>query len=246
MGRIAIVASFCVIAWIRHYTPITIKTTGTHKQGMELGYVSPGVRRTTVRQMLTRYIMDAKVDGDFVETGVYVGNSSAVVAKEMLNRNDMRHMWLYDSWQGMPQTQEVDGQEASAYVGWGREASMEGVQIRLQKLGVNVERDVTFRKGFFNATFNVSPMPSKIAFLHVDSDWYDSVMHTMETFYHLVVPGGVILFDDFGWWEGSRVAFYEFCFKHGEYPLLERNAHAQAWWIKGKEHTRGSRMMSND
>ncbi len=42
---------------------------------------------------------------------------------------------------------------------------------------------------------------SRSRFLHVDADWYDSVLLVLETFYDRVVEGGVIVMDDFGHWK---------------------------------------------
>ncbi len=56
---------------------------------------------------------------------------------------------------------------------------------------------------------------------------------TLETFYPAMPPGGCVVLDDFGYWPGCREAFYDFCRRSGEKPLLERVGGTQAWWIKG-------------
>jgi predicted O-methyltransferase YrrM len=47
-----------------------------------------------------------------------------------------------------------------------------------------------------------------------------------------------VILDDFGFWEGCRTAFYDFCLRHGEKPLLERIERDQAFWIKGRPSNR--------
>ena len=59
-----------------------------------------------------------------------------------------------------------------------------------------------------------------------------------EAVHERIPPGGVVVLDDFGWWEGCREAFYDFCSRHGEKPLLERVDCDQAYWIKGKTDNR--------
>jgi hypothetical protein len=49
-----------------------------------------------------------------------------------------------------------------------------------------------------------------IAFLHLDCDWYESVKLCLDKFYDSVVPGGVVVFDDYGFWSGCRKAVDEF------------------------------------
>jgi O-methyltransferase len=81
-------------------------------------------------------------------------------------------------------------------------------------------------------------LPERVALLHCDADWYDSVHIVLRTFYPLIPPGGCVILDDFGYWEGCREAFYDFCLQRGEKPLLERLEADQAYWIKGKTHNR--------
>lgn len=77
-----------------------------------------------------------------------------------------------------------------------------------------------------------------MAFLHLDADWYDLVLLVLEAFYPLIVAGGCIDLDDFGYWEGCRQALYDFCFKYGGKPLLERTGTSQTYWFKGRGNNR--------
>jgi len=93
------------------------------------------------------------------------------------------------------------------------------------------------REGWFQDTFK-QPLPENVALLHCDADWYQSVTIALETFYPRMPAGACVILDDFGYWDGCRIAFYDFCEKYGERPLLERVGNTQAFWIKGKEHNR--------
>lgn len=53
-----------------------------------------------------------------------------------------------------------------------------------------------------------------IAFLHLDYDCYTSVKLCLDAFYKSVVPGGAVVFDDYGFWSGCRRAVDEFLAKH--------------------------------
>ena len=63
---------------------------------------------------LAHYINDRGIRGDFVECGSYKGGSSAVLRMGM---GPQRKLWIYDSFQGMPKTCELDGEEAKKYEG---------------------------------------------------------------------------------------------------------------------------------
>ena len=236
--------------------PITSTIRSEKESGTATGVASGvGSVREELFQHLVQYVSNAGLRGDYVETGVHNGASAVAVGRAMqcLNMTESgRRLWLYDSWEGFPQTTaQADGVWATRSVAggangtnWGapkgpRPATMENVQQGLRNVGVDLERAVVFRKGWFDKTFAMEK-PERVAFLHVDGDLYRSVKDTLVNFYDLVVPGGVILFDDYGYFEGCRTAFYEFLVEERrEYPLLERHGNTQAWFIKGKEHNRG-------
>jgi len=53
------------------------------------------------------YFKRTETSGSFVECGVRNGGSAAIIAgtaKKDINR----HVWLFDSWEGFPETEEID------------------------------------------------------------------------------------------------------------------------------------------
>lgn len=53
-------------------------------------------------------------------------------------------------------------------------------------------------------------LPKSIALLRLDTDLYESTLHELTYLYPLVVSGGIIYIDDYGWCEGARQATEEF------------------------------------
>ena len=185
------------------------------------------VGRCTLLDAMVTYIIGGGVPGDYVETGVHVGDSAAAVARQLsMYPGKLRTMYLYDSWQGMPDAiEELDGAKA-VRLGedrWGKEASAEAVRARMRAFSQEVRQCVNYRydkhailvtffrssqpvihEGWFNETFSHSPQPDTIALLYIDCDWYDSVLDSLNQFYDRVPVGGVIALDDYGFWEGAR------------------------------------------
>jgi O-methyltransferase len=130
----------------------------------------------------------------------------------------------------------LDGPEAAAATGAcvGSESKVREV---LRLAGFK-EANVILKKGWFEQSFKEDPHPETIALLHLDCDWYESVLLSLRTFYDRVSEGGTIVLDDFGHWEGCREAFYDFAAERRLKPLLERFGHTQAFWIKGRTHNR--------
>lgn len=185
---------------------------------------------------LWKLVHDVKrrgVIGDIVECGSYKGGSSALLRSAM---GPGRKLWIYDSFQGLPEPSEEDGTLASEFLG-NFQASADDVIGILSDTGARTDQYVLI-EGWFEDSFSQN-LPENVAFLHCDSDWYKSVLLVLETFYPLMPDGACVVLDDFGHWEGCRMAFYEFCEKIKERPLIERVGYSQAYWIKGKEHNRG-------
>jgi len=64
--------------------------------------------------------------------------------------------------------------------------------------------------------------PDQIALLRLDTDWYESTRHELEHLYGRLASGGVLIIDDYGWWQGSREATEELLRKTGQRLLLVR------------------------
>jgi hypothetical protein len=48
--------------------------------------------------------------------------------------------------------------------------------------------------------------PKEIPIQRLDTDWFESTWHELVHLYPRLVPGGVLLVDDYGWWRGAREA----------------------------------------
>jgi O-methyltransferase len=182
---------------------------------------------------LSRDTVNRKVPGDFVECGVCNGGSAAAIALGLKSTD--KRAWLYDSFKGLPPATFVDGPDAQKFYG-ACVGSEENVAAAMRLVDFPLDRCL-IRKGWFTNTLREDP-PEQISFLHIDADWYDSVLLVLDTFYDRVAPGGIIVLDDFGHWEGCREAFYDFTVRMHLKPLLERFGHTQAFWIKDRLHNR--------
>ena len=52
--------------------------------------------------------------------------------------------------------------------------------------------------------------PEPLALLRLDTDWYESTRHELEHLYPRLSPGGVLIVDDYGHWQGARRAVDEY------------------------------------
>jgi hypothetical protein len=183
-----------------------------------------------------RYVTRHRIPGDVVECGVWRGGSMQAAARTLLSVGDTsRDLYLFDTFDGMPPPGERDirredertAQELMAEEARERSlvwavATLEDVQEGFAQIPYPRER-VHFVKGRVEDTIP-GEAPERISILRLDTDWYDSTRHELEHLYPRLSSGGVLLLDDYGYWEGAREAVDEFLEETGERLLLVRMA----------------------
>lgn len=180
--------------------------------------------------LATRYVVAHGIPGDIVECGVWRGGSMQAAALTLLECGDSsRDLHLYDTFEGMTPPDEVDrrrdGKSAAELLAssgpesniWAV-ATLDDVRVGMAEVGYPPER-VHFHPGRVEDTIP-DEAPESVAILRLDTDWYASTRHEFEHLYHRLAPGGVLIIDDYGYWEGSRRATEEFLAESGAQLLL--------------------------
>lgn len=186
-----------------------------------------------------RYVSQSNVAGDIVETGVWRGGSSMLIAETLRSMgDDTRTIWLYDTYEGMAEPTELDvahdGQSAKKQFeitpDWCA-ASVEEVTANMAATGYPEER-FRFVKGLVQDTIPNAGAPDSIALLRLDTDWYESSKHELENLYPRLTSGGVLVLDDYGHWAGVRKSVDEYLSEHGVKAMLQRLDYAGRLLIK--------------
>lgn len=151
------------------------------------------------------------IAGACVECGVWNGGSAAIVA-ELTKQNAERELWLFDSWEGLPEPTQYDlspkGELGEKGTSFGYQEKVE--ELIFQKMGL-ARAKIHLMKGWFQET--IPPRIAEIgpiALVHLDCDWYESVRFCLNQLYDRVVPGGFVVIDDYGYWQGCKKAVDEF------------------------------------
>ena len=100
------------------------------------------------------------------------------------------------------------------------EASLDGVRVALTGTAYPMER-IRFVVGPVEDTLPRADHEA-IAMLRLDTDWYESTRAEMDYLFDRVIPGGVVIFDHYGWWNGHRRAIDEYLAAHRKTLLLNR------------------------
>ncbi|BDQ38087.1 hypothetical protein SYK_24470 [Pseudodesulfovibrio nedwellii] len=171
-------------------------------------------------------------DGCFVECGVWRGGCLAVMASIANTDGLNRAVYGFDSFEGLPPQTPEDSEDGQEFVGMCRATEAE-VHETFTTWGVSLENTV-LKKGWFNETIPEASkdMPS-IAVLRLDGDWYESTLTCLEYLYPKIVPGGVIIVDDYLTWTGCKKAVDEYRALHKiDNILIETDPLGEVWWTK--------------
>lgn len=180
-----------------------------------------------------QYLERAKIPGGIVECGVWRGGSMHAVARTLdhCDSHD-RELYLFDTFAGMTEPTDRDRKikldaaaadlmEDSPKTSklWAV-ASIEDVREGLSTLPYPQER-FHLVKGPVEETIPEGA-PDQIALLRLDTDWYESTKHELEHLYPRLQPGGVLIIDDYGTWQGSKDATDEYLAELDQTLLLLR------------------------
>jgi hypothetical protein len=128
----------------------------------------------------------SRLEGDFVEAGVYKGFTVKVICDYLGFNSLERDYYLYDVFCHSPEMKHhalsEHGDHLYAQV---CERFKDYPRVKVVQ-GLVPE---SFAKG----------VPEKIAFMHIDMNNADAEVAVLERFYERLVPGGMIVFDDYGW-----------------------------------------------
>jgi O-methyltransferase len=196
-------------------------------------YTMTEVYRSYSMYNAVKYIVENKIPGDIVECGVWRGGIAMLSALLMMELGDTsRHIYLYDTFEGMsePTEKDVAWRYGSVKDFWQKSrkngitdwcyASIEEVTQNLYSTGYPKDK-LHFIKGKVEETIP-GTIPSQVGILRLDTDWYESTYHELVHLYPLVTQNGVVILDDYGFWKGSREAVDQYFKEKALSPLLNR------------------------
>jgi O-methyltransferase len=179
-------------------------------------------RENTFNKVL-RFVSSSKIEGDYLEFGVYKGTSfsSVFLLSKKYNFPTMR-FFAFDSFEGLPEIKEKDDNKEKQFETGSFSFGIDNFKKNIRKKGVDLDR-VTITKGWFDKVLNEKIKKrlkiKKAAIINVDCDLYESTVPVLEFITDYIQDGTVILFDD--WFcfrgninKGEQKAFYSWLNKN--------------------------------
>lgn len=178
------------------------------------------------------------IPGIFVEMGIALGGSALIICKLMGHE---RKFHGYDVFEMIPSPSSIKDDQKSRdrfkviksgkskgiggdlYYGY-EDKLYEKVINNFNNFNIAVDnKRIHFHRGLFEDTLKFSPN-TKIAFAHIDCDWYEPVNLCLNRVYPNLSKHGYIVIDDYKDYGGCRIATDEFLLMHSEIAIIKSNS----------------------
>lgn len=143
-------------------------------------------------QLLHTAATSVELPGDWAEFGVGKGTSAATLQAEASTLGDPPKLWLFDSFEGLPEDWDRGGPGQITPAGsWNRNG--------IPPLDIVGTVGVEFVIGQFVDTVAewAKERAEPLALVHIDCDLYSSTRTVFDGIGHLLAPGTLVLFDEY-------------------------------------------------
>lgn len=159
--------------------------------------------------------------GDVLEVGVWKGGSAAILGNCCKHFSNCK-LWLADTFTGVPTTET--GKDSIYRGGEHSDTSVVEVQKLLHNCDV---KNYELLVGLFPEETSKPVNEINFRFVHVDVDTYESASKVFRWAWPQLVPGGIVVFDDYGFWGCEGVtAFVNELRDDGFFVIHNLNGHA--------------------
>jgi O-methyltransferase len=131
------------------------------------------------------------VDGDVVEFGCYVGESSKYLIKTLIEMGSEKILYVYDSFEGLPPLSKWEENS-----GW-KAGTLKSTEEILSSNFIQNDLPIPIIHKDWFKDVPEDKIPEKISFAFLDGDFYDSIYDSLSKIFDKVSDGGYICFHDY-------------------------------------------------
>ncbi len=180
-----------------------------------------------------RYLVQAGIPGAVVECGVWKGGSMMAAALTLLECDSLdRDLYLFDTFAGLPPAEAIDvsyrgetfeqlcSDPASLHFADRCRCGISEVRANMESIGYPTPR-LHLVQGLVEDTIPIEA-PQEIALLRLDTDWYRSTYHELVHLFPRLSEGGILIIDDYGYWQGAKAATDQYFHERQLHVFLAR------------------------
>ena len=188
-----------------------------HRDGQELIYSKSGVNTLAYDNhlKLRKHCIESVLKEGFIfEFGVYKAKSINYFAEKLVEKNDHRIVYGFDSFEGFSEEWSGVNNQYDRKV------------FNQDGLMPDVKSNVVLIPGFIENTlkkFVIEKSLKEVAFIHIDTDTYSPAKHVLSTLKPYLKSGSIILFDELcGYpnWRNHEFRALNEVFNENEYEYL--------------------------
>ena len=194
-----------------------------------------GTKRLANVRQAVESVIEEKIMGDIVETGVWRGGAS-IMARAVLMAYGVtdRKIVCCDSFEGLPMpngAQFPEDADSDFHTFAELAVSLEQVRANFTSFGL-LDQQVEFVKGWFcNTMPNIET--KQIAVLRLDGDMYESTIDPLIHLYDRIPIGGWVIIDDYHVVPASKSAVHDFLDSRGEQQKMHEIDGVGVFFRKG-------------
>lgn len=179
--------------------PFNLRSRGEGLDWPQVAHTMIGIKRLDALHYCVEDVLERRVPGDFIETGVWRGGACIFMRGVLKARGVTdRVVWLADSFAGLPPPDPAKyPQDADCRFHEFKQLAvpLEEVRENFRRYGL-LDDQVRFLKGWFKDTLPSAPVKS-LALLRLDGDLYESTIDALTHLYPRLEQGGYAIIDDY-------------------------------------------------
>jgi len=203
----------------------------------KLGETMIGYKRLCNIEACLTNIINNKVEGDLIETGVWRGGA-CIFMRALLEDKGIsdKKVWVADSFEGLPIPNSILYPDDSGDISY----TFNELSVSLDEVKNNfanyhfLDDQVVFLKGWFKDTLPAAPI-GKLSMLRLDGDLYESTIDALFYLYPKLSPGGYCIIDDWGAIAACRHAVEDYRKIYNITEDIQGIDWTGVFWIKEKE-----------
>jgi len=193
-----------------------------------------GSRRLHNLRTLLEQVIENRVPGDVIETGVWRGGA-CIMMRAVLEAYAVRNrrVWVADSFEGVPPP-KPEFYPADVNEKFHEYAALsvpvEQVKRNFSRYGL-LDDQVVFLKGWFHDTLPTAPI-ERLALLRLDGDLYESTIVALRSLYDKLSINGYVIVDDYRVVPACKQAVDDFCAERRIAPEIVEIDGVGVYWRK--------------
>lgn len=178
------------------YDPTSKRIVGTDWPSR--AHTMIGLKRLDNLQFCIEKILNDKIEGDLIETGVWRGGATIFMRGVLKAHESLKKVFVADSFAGLPKpnpSKYPKDKKDLHYTFKELVVSCKRVKKNFKMYDL-LDEQVVFIKGLFSESLPLAPI-NKLSLLRLDGDMYESTWDSLVNLYFKLEKGGFVIVDDF-------------------------------------------------